>query len=258
VSLGIRVTRDGVIFSGDVPDSLKGRTFADKAAATAAAKEAGYTPDKYADYLFRKKNPPSFEAQIGSFEENARGLTFGEWLQKSGLSHNAPGALRAELLSEWRRGARPRRKESPMAITVKKTTLKTDPLTGAAGAVIWGVYRGKELCYTSPFKERAQAHAAQYRAVEKGKDGMKAFHSAYQRARKKTAKKTAKKANPTRHIPKTTRGRKPAGRSFKATQLDKKGALITIKTWKTGSITDAEIRAAKMVKGKVAKVMLEY
>lgn len=76
-------------------------------------------------------------------------------------------------------------------------------------------------------------------------------------AKKKKARKKAARKNPVRHIPKTKRGRKPTSRKFKVTKFDKDGNFLGNVSF-SGTIANAENKAAKMAKGKVAKVILEY
>jgi hypothetical protein len=76
-------------------------------------------------------------------------------------------------------------------------------------------------------------------------------------AKKKKARKKVARKNPVRHIPKTTRGRKPISRKFRIDKFDKNGNFLGNLTF-SGTIANAENKAAKLVKGKVAKVILEY
>lgn len=76
-------------------------------------------------------------------------------------------------------------------------------------------------------------------------------------AKKKSTRKTARK-NPRRHIPKTTRGRKPGKAVFVAKAYDKKGAFLFNREWKNISLAAAEMRSARLVRNNVARVILEY
>jgi hypothetical protein len=73
----------------------------------------------------------------------------------------------------------------------------------------------------------------------------------------KRAAKAKPKSNPTKHIPKTNRGRKPEKRKFTITKYDAQGGFLGNVSF-SGTIANAENKAAKMVKGRVARVMLQY
>lgn len=79
--------------------------------------------------------------------------------------------------------------------------------------------------------------------------------------KKATKRKAVKKAakNPRRHVPKLKgRGRPPKQRTFTMRKMDANGGFLGNVTKRGGSVADAENKALSLVKGKVAKVLLEY
>jgi hypothetical protein len=146
-----------------------------------------------------------------------------------------------EALKEhgWTVKVRPVGDRNPMSakITVKKTAMKKDPLTGVAAETIWGVYRGSKLIYTSPYKDRATRQAAESREVNK---------------------KRASKVNPTKSPRKVRRASTgPTSKHYVIKTYGEGGAFLGNVSGR-GTLANAENRAHKLCKGKVRKVVLDF